>query len=182
MKIFFLILFLSFNLEAQMTNNFHNLKANSIKGEEIDFSEYRNKVVMVINTASKCGFTSQYEGLEELYKEYNDRGLVILGFPSNDFGNQEPADNQEIAKFCKLNFGVSFPMFEKIIVKGEAKHPVYKFLTESSPEMYQGEVGWNFVKFLIDKNGNVRGRFSSMTKPDSKKIIKLLNELINENN
>lgn len=154
--------------------------ATSLRGEEVQMSSFKGKVALIVNTASKCGFTGQFEGLEELYNEYNDQGFVVLGFPSNDFGSQEPGSNDDIAEFCKLNYGVTFPMFEKAPVKGDEKQEIYKILTEKSSKDFQGDPGWNFVKFVVDKNGYVRGRFSSMTKPNDKKIKQLIDSLISE--
>jgi glutathione peroxidase len=149
----------------------------SLRGEEVQMSSFKGKVALIVNTASKCGFTGQFEGLEELYNEYKDQGFIVLGFPSNDFGSQEPGSNDDIAEFCKLNYGVTFPMFEKAPVKGEGKQEIYKILTEKSPKDFQGDPGWNFVKFIVDKDGFVRGRFSSMTKPNDKKIKELIESL-----
>jgi glutathione peroxidase len=155
--------------------DFYSLKAKDIQGKEVNFSSFKGKVVVVVNTASKCGFTGQYDGLQKLYTDYKDKGLVVLGFPSNDFGSQEPGTEQEIQSFCKLNYGVDFPMFAKVVVKGENKSDIYKFLLSSNPSI-KGEVLWNFEKFLIDKNGKVIDRYRSITKPSSmvKDIEKLL--------
>ncbi|HMO17002.1 MAG TPA: glutathione peroxidase [Oligoflexia bacterium] len=154
--------------------------AQSLRGEEIALESFKGKVSLIVNTASKCGFTGQYEALEKLYQTYKDRGFVVLGFPSNDFGGQEPGSNEEIGEFCKLNFGVSFPIFEKNPVKGENKQTVFKTMTEHSHKDFNGDPGWNFVKFVVDKNGFVRGRFSSMTKPDNKKLQELIEKLLIE--
>lgn len=161
-------------------NSLYDINAKSITGKDRPLSEFKGKVSLVVNTASKCGFTSQYKGLEELYQKYKDQGLVILGFPSNDFAKQEPGTNDEIASFCKVNFGVTFPLFEKARVTGDEKQEVYKFLTDSSNSEFSGDPGWNFVKILVDKNGKVRNRFSSMTGPDSKKIIEEIEKLLKE--
>jgi glutathione peroxidase len=151
-----------------------------LTGEEVSMDQFKGKVALVVNTASKCGFTSQYGGLESLYREYKDQGFVVLGFPSNDFGAQEPGSDEEIAFFCENTFGVTFPTFRKDSVKGENKQSTYKILTKESPKEFQGDPGWNFVKFVVDKEGFVRGRFSSMTKPESKKIRSLIENLMNE--
>jgi glutathione peroxidase len=151
-----------------------------LSGEAVSMEEFKGKVSLVVNTASKCGFTSQYGGLESLYREYKDKGFMVLGFPSNDFGAQEPGSDEEIAFFCENTFGVSFPTFSKDKVKGEDKQATYKILTEESPKEFQGDPGWNFVKFVVDKEGFVRGRFSSMTKPESKKIRSLIESLLTE--
>ena len=149
--------------------NLYEHKANLINGTEFDFSNLKGKVSLFVNTASKCGFTSQYKSLEKLYQTYKDDGLVVLGFPSNDFGSQEPGSNEEIVKFCKINYGVTFPMFEKASVKGDEKQETYKILT--SAKEFEGDPGWNFVKFLVDKNGVVIGRYSSISGP--KKLEKI---------
>ncbi len=135
-------------------------------GSEQSLGEYRGKVVLVVNTASKCGFTPQYEGLEELHQRFADRGLVILGFPCNQFGKQEPGGAGEISGFCQRNYGVSFPMFAKVEVNGDNAHPLYRHLKSAAPGLLgtQG-VKWNFTKFLVDRNGRVVRRFAPVTKP-----------------
>jgi glutathione peroxidase len=142
------------------------IKARSLQGAEVDLGAYRGKVLLVVNVASKCGFTPQYEGLEALHQELSPKGLVILGFPSNEFGNQEPGTAEEIAEFCKRNFGVTFPMFAKSLVKpGPDQSPVYAFLTAS------GNVpSWNFCKYLVGKDGTVKAFFSSNVTPGSKEL------------
>jgi glutathione peroxidase len=132
-------------------------KVNLIDGKAFDLSKYKGSVVVIVNVASKCGFTGQYAGLEELFKKHEKDGLVVLGFPANDFNGQEPGNNDEIAKFCSSTYGVTFPMFEKISVKGEGAHPLYKLLA-SQPAPIGGEPKWNFTKFVIDRNGKVAGR------------------------
>lgn len=171
------------NLSAQKTNamnnnkesEFYSLKANSLNGKEIDFSDYKGKVVLIVNTASKCGFTPQYEGLQKLHEQYSDKGLVILGFPCNQFGQQEPGGINEI-KVCLLNYGVDFQMFEKIEVNGDNTHPVFVYLKKNLTGTLGSNLKWNFTKFLIDKNGKPYKRFAPTTKPDSlvKDIEKLL--------
>ena len=135
---------------------------------------YQGKVVQVVNTASKCGFTGQYEGLEALYDKYGDRGLVVLGFPSNDFANQEPGSEEEIKKFCRLTYSVQFPMFEKTTVKKGNADPFFKYLAENAGAYPK----WNFYKYLIDRDGNVVDYFSSITAPDSKKMINAIERLL----
>lgn len=139
-------------------------EVKGIDGSPIDLASYRGKVVLVVNVASRCGYTKQYAGLQKLYDSHKDRGFVILGFPANDFGAQEPGTDAQIAEFCSTTYGVTFPMFSKITVKGAAKAPLYKALTESAEP--QGEVGWNFEKFLIGRDGAVVGRFKSGVAPD----------------
>jgi glutathione peroxidase len=149
-----------------------NFTMDDIQGNPASLYQYQGKVVLMINVASKCGHTKQYAGLEALYKKYKDQGLVILGFPANNFGNQEPGSNEEIATFCKKNYGVTFPLFSKISVKGEDKAPLYKFLTEEATNPgFAGEVKWNFEKFLIGRDGKVIGRFVSKVQPDSEELV-----------
>lgn len=147
----------------------YDFSAQSVDGHEVPLAQYSGKVLVVANTASKCGFTPQYAGLEELYKQYKDRGLVVLGFPCNQFGAQEPGTEAEIAQFCELNFGVTFPIFAKIDVNGADAHPLYKFL-KSEKSGILGAIGvdaikWNFTKFLVDRSGNVVGRYAPSTTP-----------------
>jgi len=150
---------------------FYTFKAESIDGRNICLSDYRNNVVLVVNTASKCGFTPQYAGLEKLYQQYRARGFVVLGFPSNDFLGQEPGSNAVIQQFCTLNYGVTFPMFAKIVVKGEGQHPLYHWLTDLSTDPgFSGEISWNFNKFLIDRSGRVAARYGSRTTPDAPEL------------
>lgn len=164
----------------QTVTNFFELKATAIDGRQVSLDEYRGKVVLVVNTASRCGFTQQYEELEKLYETYQGRGLVVLGFPSNDFANQEPGSNEEIKNFCKTHFGVTFPMFTRATVRGPGKQPVYHFLTEQSGDEFAGEIGWNFEKFLIDRKGHVRARYGSITTPQSARVIAQTEELLAE--
>ena len=139
--------------------------ANTLGGQTQPLSDYRGKVVLVVNTASKCGFTPQYEGLEKLYEQFKDDGLVVLGFPCNQFGSQEPGGADEIGEFCQLNYGVSFPMFEKIDVNGDDAHPLYKWLRSEKSGVLGDRIKWNFTKFLIGKDGTVVKRYGSTTKP-----------------
>ncbi len=157
-------------------NNFYQFSATSLQGKEISMETYAGKVVLVVNTASKCGLTPQYEGLENLYREYKDKGLVILGFPCNQFANQEPGNAKEISENCLVNYGVSFQMFSKIDVNGANAHPIYKYLKKELKGFPGSEIKWNFGKFLIDQNGNPVKRFSPLTKPEKlkKHIEKLL--------
>ncbi len=150
-------------------SKFYEFSAKSLKGKDISMSEYKGKVVLVVNTASKCGLTPQYEGLEEMYKEYKDKGLVILGFPCNQFANQEPGDESQISEGCLINYGVSFQMFSKIDVNGESAHPIYKYLKKELPGFPGNSIKWNFSKFLIDQNGKPVKRFSPFTKPEKVK-------------
>ena len=155
---------------------FYGYKVKSISGEDVSMSEYKGKVVLIVNTASKCGFTKQYEGLEELYEKYKDQGFVILGFPCNQFGAQEPGDNEEIKNFCTSTFSVTFPMMSKIDVNGDDADPLYKFLKKEKGGILGDEIKWNFTKFLIDREGNVVDRFASQKTPKAleKEVEKLL--------
>jgi glutathione peroxidase len=161
-----------------MQKHFYDFTATSITGENIAMSAYKNQVILVVNVASNCGFTPQYKGLEKLYKRYHKQNFVILGFPSNQFGEQEPGTEKEIQNFCKVNFGVTFPLFEKIEVNGENTHPLYTFLkSEATGFLGSESIKWNFTKFLIDKNGKVVDRYGSATKPqkianDIEKLLK----------
>lgn len=148
-----------------MKANFYDFKATSLQGKEVSMESYKGKVVLVVNTASKCGLTPQYEGLEQLYKDFKDKGLVILGFPCNQFGKQEPGTEKEISEGCLINYGVSFPMFSKIDVNGENAHPIYKYLKKELKGFPGSEIKWNFGKFLIDKQGTPYKRFSPFTVP-----------------
>lgn len=144
---------------------FYDYKAVKMNGQEVSMEDYKGKVVLVVNTASKCGLTPQLKGLEALYEEYKDKGFIILGFPCNQFANQDPGNNKEISEFCLLNYGVTFDMFEKIEVNGENAHPLYKFLKEQKHGLLNKEIKWNFAKFLIDRDGNVVRRFAPTTVP-----------------
>jgi len=143
-----------------------------IDGKPVDLAAYKGKVVLVVNVASRCGYTKQYAGLQKLYDSHKDKGFVILGFPANDFNAQEPGSDAEIAQFCTKNYGVTFPMFSKITVKGEGKSPLYTALTEAADP--KGEVAWNFEKFLVGKDGAVIGRFKSGVAPDDAKLVQAI--------
>jgi glutathione peroxidase len=145
----------------------YEFSARTIDGKSRKLSDYKGKVLLVVNTASQCGFTPQYKGLEALYKKYKDKGFVVLGFPSNQFGAQEPGPDSEIAEFCELNYGVTFPMFSKIDVNGDEAHPLYKYLTSTKKGLLGSEaIKWNFTKFLIGRDGKVIDRYAPTTKPE----------------
>ena len=146
-----------------------NFSMNSIDGKPIELSKYQGRVVLMVNVASQCGYTPQYEGLQELHRKFAAKGLSVLGFPANEFGAQEPGSNTEIAQFCKLNYGVEFDMFSKIVVKGPGQAPLYRYLT-SHPKV-RGDVAWNFEKFLIGRNGEVIARFKSDVEPLSAEMM-----------
>ncbi len=145
--------------------SFFDFKTNSLDGKPADLAQYKGKVVLVVNTASACGYTPQYEGLEKLYEEMKDKGVVVLGFPSNDFGGQEPGTHEEIKKFCTLKFNVRFPMFEKVKTKGEGQSPIYAFLAAKN-----GEPKWNFHKYVVGKDGQVKNAFKSGVTPESAEL------------
>lgn len=150
------------------SNTIFDFSVRSISNKDVSLSDYKGHVLLIVNTASKCGLTPQYEQLEKLYKTYKDRGLVVLGFPCNQFGDQEPEDEEKIAEFCTVNYGVSFPMFAKIDVNGDSAHPLYRFLKSAKPGLLGTEpIKWNFTKFLVDRDGRVVNRFAPMTTPES---------------
>ena len=145
----------------------YEFSAKTIDGKSRKLGDYKGKVLLVVNTASQCGFTPQYKGLEALYQTYKGPGFAVLGFPSNQFGQQEPGNDTEIAEFCEMNFGVSFPLFSKIDVNGDQAHPLFKYLTTSKPGLLGSEgIKWNFTKFLVGKDGQVIARYAPTTKPE----------------
>lgn len=144
----------------------YDFTATRIDGSEVSLADYRGKVLLIVNTASKCGFTPQFDGLEKLYKKYGNQQFEVLGFPCNQFGGQDPGNNEEIAGFCQLNYGVSFPMFAKVDVSGTLAHPLFKHLKHAAPGVFGSEsIKWNFTKFLVDQHGNVVQRYAPMTTP-----------------
>ncbi|MBW9432079.1 glutathione peroxidase [Atlantibacter hermannii] len=145
---------------------FHELTATSLRGQPISMADYAGKLILVVNTASQCGFTPQYAGLEALYQKYAARGLVVLGFPCNQFGKQEPGGVDEIEQTCHINYGVSFPMFEKVDVNGAAAHPVFRYLKQELPGVLGSRIKWNFTKFLIGRDGKPLKRFAPFTTPE----------------
>lgn len=160
-----------------MNEQFYQFEAKSLQGKDIKMEAFKGKTVLVVNTASKCGLTPQFEGLEKLYQDYKDKGLVILGFPCNQFANQEPGDEKSISEGCMINYGVSFPMFSKIDVNGDTAHPMYKYLKKELGGTFGSNIKWNFTKFLIDTEGNPVKRFAPTTKPE--KIEKYLEKVLN---
>ena len=149
-----------------MAETIYDFTAKGNDGKDVSFKEYRGKVLLVVNTASKCGFTPQYEGLEALFKKYGEKGLVVIGFPCDQFAHQEPADDAEIAGFCKLNYGVTFPLMSKIEVNGEGAHPLYRFLRKRARGLFGDSVKWNFTKFLVSRDGKTVKRFASTVRPE----------------
>lgn len=178
-----------------MNKTIYDFSVKKINGESVNLKDFSGKTLLIVNVASKCGLTPQYEGLEKIYEQYREQGFEVLGFPANEFGAQEPGTNAEIQEFCRGNFGVKFPMFEKIVVKGEGTHPLYKFLTEAKPEATspkgtefedklkgygitrtnKGDILWNFEKFLIGRDGKVVARFNPDVTPESSIITDAIN-------
>jgi len=172
MRSFIGLIFVFMSVVGFSQNNFHDFVVKDINGNDFAFDQLKGKKVMVVNTASKCGFTPQYKGLEKLYKEFGGDNFVILGFPANNFLRQEPGSNDEIKEFCTLNYGVSFPMMSKISVKGKDMHPLYKWLTSKElNEFKDSKVSWNFQKYLIGKEGNLEKVISPKTKPYDSEIL-----------
>lgn len=156
--------------------NIYDISAETLQGETKSLHDYKGKVLVIVNTASKCGFTPQFEGLQKLYETYHDKGLEVLGFPCDQFANQEPGTSEEIASFCQKNYGVSFQMFDKIDVKGPNAHPLFQLLTKEAKGLLSEDIKWNFTKFLVDRDGNVVKRYAPQTAPEkmTKDIEKLL--------
>lgn len=163
-----------------MNKTIYDFTMKDIDGNNVELSSYKDKVVMIVNVASKCGLTPQYEGLQNLFDKYNEKNFVVLGFPANNFMGQEPGTNEDIKEFCSLNYNVTFPMFSKISVKGKDKNDFYKFLTDADNPDYKGEISWNFEKILIGKNGKVIRRFNPKTEPEHKDIINAIELAINK--
>ena len=151
-----------------------DFEMENINGEKVALESYKGKVVMIVNTASKCGLTPQYEGLQNLYETYKDKGFVVLGFPANNFMNQEPGTDEEIKEFCTVNYNVTFPMFSKISVKGKDKHPLYQYLTDKEQHEFGGEIEWNFAKFIVGSDGQLVARFKPKTKPRNEQVIETI--------
>ena len=165
-------------LMAAKTAGLYDFTMDDIDGKPVSLGQYKGKVLLVVNTASFCGNTPQYTDLESMYEQYREKGFEILAFPANNFGQQEPGTNAEIKGFCLTKYSVSFPLFSKISVKGSDKHPLYRYLTEQSP--FPGEVEWNFQKYLVDRSGNVVGRFHHRTKPLSPEIVKEVERVLTQ--
>ncbi len=156
------------------TMSIYDFKLQSLDGKPVDFAKYKGKTILIVNTASKCGYTKQYPALQALHEKYSKQGLALLGFPANNFGGQEPGSDAEIGEFCQKNYGVGFEMFSKLSVKGDDKAPLFQFLTtEANPDL-TGEIGWNFEKFLISRDGKLVARFKSGVTPDSAELTKAL--------
>jgi len=157
----------------------HEIKVSDIEGREMSLAEHAGKVLFIVNVASKCGFTSHYTGLQELHERYHKRGLVVCGFPCNDFGGQEPGTEDEVREFCTLNYGVTFPMFAKVHVRGKKMHPLFSQLVKHP--RHGGRVKWNFSKFLIDRKGELQDRFAPFTKPTASRVTKVIERLLDQN-
>ena len=169
-----ILLAMALTTSQDTTRSVHEFSPTDIDGQKTPLSKYEGNVLLIVNTASECGYTPQYEGLQTLYEEYKEQGLVILGFPANNFGGQEPGTDKEIKKFCKVNYDVSFPMFSKVSVKGPEQHPLFKHLTSAQNPDFTGDIKWNFEKFLIDQDGKVLRRFRSKVKPQDDQILKAI--------
>jgi glutathione peroxidase len=161
------------------TDSVYEFKPTNINGKETSLNKYKGKVLLIVNTASECGYTPQYEGLQALYEKYGDDKFAVLGFPANNFGGQEPGTDQEIKKFCKVNYDVTFPMFSKVSVKGDDQHPLFNYLTSATNADFTGPIKWNFEKFLIGKNGTLKHRFRSAVEPQSNKIQRAIEKELN---
>lgn len=172
----------AFILAAAMTpvspppTSIHEFKMKNIDGKEVDLSKFKGQVLLVVNVASKCGLTPQYEGLEAAYRKYKDKGFAVLGFPANEFGGQEPGTNAEIKEFCTGKYDVTFPMFSKIVVKGEGIHPLYQWLLQQTEN--KNDIEWNFAKFLVGRDGKVIARFSSRTTPADPALVAALEKAL----
>jgi glutathione peroxidase len=162
-----------------MSNNISGISVKDMNGKDVNLADYKGKVLLIVNVASKCGNTPQYEGLEKIYEKYKDRGFEILAFPCNQFGGQEPGTNAEIKEFCSTNYGVTFKLFDKIDVNGPNRSPLYSKLTSNS-NTNQGDITWNFEKFLISKNGDIVARFKPKTQPESKEVIGAIEQELNQ--
>ena len=166
-------------LTLEMASSVYDIEMPRLSGKPESLSTYSGKVVLAVNVASRCGFTPQYAGLEALYERYSDRGFIVLGFPCNQFGHQEPGNADQIQEFCKINFGVTFPLFAKLDVKGPEQHPLYALLSETPDDGGKaGNVGWNFEKFLVDREGKVTRRFRSRVKPDDARVVEAIESLL----
>ncbi len=187
LMLFVAILLGGFVVINSSTSNSSNKKsiyeysAMNIEGKDLSLEKYKGDVLLIVNTASQCGYTKQYEGLQAIYDQYKDRGFKVLGFPANNFGGQEPGTNEEIKEFCTTKFKVTFPMFAKISVKGEDAHPLYKFLTDKQLNgEFGGDISWNFNKFLTNDKGEIVARFSSKDAPDSEVVIRAIEKHLEE--
>lgn len=168
------LLFVSTSRSAEKAPAVLNFKMNSLAGKPVELSKYQGRVVLIVNTASECGLTPQYQGLQALHKKYADRGLAVIGFPANEFGAQEPGTNRQIADFCRSNYGVEFDMFAKVVVEGDGQCPLYAYLTGAKTSPFPGPIQWNFTKFLIGRNGEIVARFDPDVEPTDEKVIEVI--------
>jgi len=165
--------------DAPRTTSIYDFTVKDIDGKEVKLEQYKGKVLLIVNVASQCGYTPQYEGLQKLYSQYQAQGLVVLGFPANNFKGQEPGTNEQIKEFCTTTYGVTFPMFSKISVKGDDIHPLYQYLISGKDNSeLAGEISWNFNKFLVDPSGKIVARFASADKPESEKMTKAIQQAL----
>jgi len=176
----FLVVTMSFSAALFAAESVYEFTLPSIDGEPTSLANYKGKVILLVNVASRCGFTPQYSALESIYEKYKDQGFVILGFPANNFGGQEPGTNAEIKNFCSTKYNVSFPMFAKVSVKGDDCTPLYQYLTRTANPSLTGDIKWNFTKFLVDRNGNVVARFESPVKPDSPEVTAAIEKYLKQ--
>ena len=177
MKILLTVL-ITLLFSTNMNDSIYSFTFEDIDGNNKQLEEYAGKVLLIVNVASKCGYTPQYEGLQAIYEKYQDQGLVIVGFPANNFKGQEPESNEEIKQFCTLEYGVEFPMASKVSVKGDDQDPLFTYLTSQPNEDFEGDINWNFEKFLIDKEGNLIRRFRSSVKPESEELTSAIESLL----
>ena len=173
-----LALTLTTSANASQENTLHDFTMTKIDGKEMPLKKLEGTVVLVVNVASKCGLTPQYKGLQALYEKYKAKGFTVLAFPANQFGEQEPGSNVEINEFCTKNYGVTFPVFEKIVVKGDGIHPLYQWLLEKGPR--KDDIEWNFAKFLIGRDGQILGRFTPKTAPDNAELVKAIEDAVSK--
>jgi glutathione peroxidase len=165
---------------SALAANIYDFTLPSIDGQPMPLADFKGKVVLVVNVASRCGYTPQYSALEALYEKYKGQGFVIVGFPANNFGAQEPGTNEEIKTFCSRKYNVTFPMYSKVSVKGDDQTPLYQYLTKQTGSLIAGEIKWNFTKFLVDRNGNVVQRFESAITPDSKDVVSAVEKQLSQ--
>ncbi len=167
--------------EKEKADSVLDFTMKDIDGKPVDLAKYKSDVILIVNVASKCGYTPQYDGLERIYEKYKDRGFTVLGFPANEFGKQEPGTNSDIKTFCTTQYGVKFPMFSKIVVKGEGIDPLYQYLTsaETNPK-HAGAIPWNFTKFLVNRQGEVIARFAPKDEPESEKVTKAIEDALGQ--
>lgn len=175
----FLFFLMSITTANTTADSVYEFKPTNINGKETSLNKYKGKALLIVNTASECGYTPQYEGLQSLYEKYSEKGFEVLGFPANNFGGQEPGTDEQIKQFCKVNYEVNFPMFSKVSVKGDDQHPLFQYLTSAENLDFTGAIKWNFEKFLIDKDGTLIRRFRSDVKPQSEEMIGAIQKVLN---